>query len=130
RALAETLRESSRGGGDPQRGAFRLAALGKIDLHLHATASVLREAAHWIDAHPREDASRVALRARLAAEGCARQVLDEAGRALGAVAFCRDARFARTAADLPVFIRQSHAERDFASLGTQVAAMAQTPWAL
>ncbi len=35
---------------------------------------------------------------------------------------CRDARFARALADLPVFLRQSHAERDLASLGELVAA--------
>ena len=56
-------------------------------------------------------------------------MLDEAGRALGAGAFCRDAKFARAAADLPVFIRQSHAEHDFAALGERTAEALQ-PWAL
>ena len=100
---------------------WRSAALGKVDMALRATAALLREAAAWIDAHPRDDASAVALRVRLAAEDAATRVLDEVGRALGATPFCRDARFARAAADLPVFIRQSHAERDFAALGAQLA---------
>jgi alkylation response protein AidB-like acyl-CoA dehydrogenase len=112
------------------RGAFRLCALGKIDLHLQATAAVLRDAACWIDAHPHSDASAVALRARLAAEACAHEVLDEAGRALGAGAFCRDARFARMAADLPVFVRQSHAERDFAALGERAVLDEDQAWSL
>lgn len=112
------------------RSPFRLAALGKIDLSLQATAAVLRDAAHWIDTHPQADASAVALRARLAAEGCAQHVLDEAGRALGAGAFCRDARFARMAADLPVFVRQSHAERDFAALGERAVVNGDHPWTL
>ena len=73
-------------------------------------------------AHPRHDASEVALRVRLRAETAAKAVLDTVGAALGATPFCRDARFARMAADLPVFIRQSHAERDFAALGERVMA--------
>ena len=112
RALAKTPKEA--------RGPFRLAALGKIDSALTSTAAVLQQAARWIDDNPLADACTVALRARLAAESCAGLVLDEAGRALGASAFCRDRHFARTAADLPVFVRQSHAERDFSALAERV----------
>ncbi len=112
------------------RGAFRLAALGKVDLALHSTAAVLREAGQWIDDNPLGDASTVALRARLAAEGCAKTVLDEVGRALGAATFCRNARFARTAADLPVFVRQSHAERDFVALAERVISEGGQAWPL
>lgn len=135
RAIAAALRgqpvpglitAASMGGHHP----FRLAALGKVDLALQATAAVLRDAASWIDDHPLHDASQVTLRARLQAEACANTVLLEAGRSLGASAFCRDARFARAAADLPVFIRQSHAERDFAALGERVSASGEDPWLL
>ncbi|MDB5892519.1 MAG: acyl-CoA dehydrogenase [Rhodoferax sp.] len=104
------------------RSPFRLAALGKVDLAMRGTAALLREAAAWTDAHPTADAAAVALRVRQAAESGARLVLDEVGRALGATPFCRDAGFARAAADLPVFIRQSHAERDFAALGERLVA--------
>jgi hypothetical protein len=115
----------------PSTPAFRQAALGRIYTELTATAALLREAAQWIDAHPRDDASAVALRARLRAEQQAQSVLGIVGAALGAAPFCRDARFARMAADLPVFIRQSHGERDFAALGERVAAGAvQSAWAL
>ena len=100
--------------------AFKGAALGRVDAELRANAALLREAAQWIDAHPRIDASEIALRVRLRAESAAKAVLDTVGAALGASPFCRDARFARMAADLPVFIRQSHAERDFAALGELV----------
>ena len=79
----------------------------------------------------RADASAVALRVRLAAEATATRVLDETGRALGATPFCRDPRFARMAADLPVFLRQSHAERDCAALGERVLAHQEGPaWPL
>lgn len=114
----------------PARSAFRLAALGQIDLSLQATAALLRAAAGWIDAHPQADASAVALRVRLAAEGCAQRVLGAAGGALGAAAFCRDARFARMAADLPVFVRQSHGVRDFAALGERTALSDEQTWRL
>ena len=112
------------------RGAFRLAALGKVDLALHSTAVVLQDAARWIDSNPLVDARATALRTRLAAEHCAKQVLDEAGRALGAAAFCRDAHFARTAADLPVFVRQSHADRDFTALAENTLLQGDNPWPL
>ena len=101
--------------------AFKAAALGRVDTELRANAALLREAAQWIDAHPRHDASEVALRVRLRAESAAKAVLEAVGAALGASPFCRDARFARMAADLPVFIRQSHGERDFAALGERVS---------
>ncbi len=120
------------------RTALRMTALGKVDLAIGSTTALLRDAAAWIDAHPGSDAAALALRVRLSAEDSAGRVLDEVGRALGAAPFCRDARFARAAADLPVFARQSHAERDFAALGERVLAeppggQAPTggrPWAL
>jgi heme oxygenase len=62
------------------------------------------------------------LRARLAVEQAASAVIDHATRALGAGPLCRDARFARALADLPVFLRQSHAERDLAALGERLVA--------
>jgi heme oxygenase len=43
---------------------------------------------------------------------------------------CRDARFARAMADLPVFLRQSHAERDLAALGEQIMDAEAFPWTL
>jgi hypothetical protein len=72
-------------------------------------------------------------------------VIDHATRALGAGPLCRNARFARALADLPVFLRQSHAQRDLAALGERLAAAGgataalpahhapthpDTPWAL
>ena len=62
----------------------------------------------------------LALATRAVVETAAQSVLEHAGRALGARPFCMDARFAAMAADLPVFLRQSHAERDLEALGLQV----------
>ncbi|RZL42979.1 MAG: acyl-CoA dehydrogenase [Variovorax sp.] len=88
------------------------------------------EAAAWIDTHPQANAQRLAARARLAVEQAATRVVDHAGRALGAGPLCRDARFARAMADLPVFLRQSHAERDLASLGVGLINDEDSPWTL
>ena len=110
--------------------AHRLAHLGAMDVALAGAAATLRETAAWIDAHPRADAQRPASRARLTVEDAATRVLDHAGRALGAGPLCRDARFARAMADLPVFLRQSHAERDLASLGAGLVIDEDSPWTL
>jgi hypothetical protein len=93
------------------------AHLGAADAQLSAAGALLRETAAWIDRYPRADAMRRAMCARLAIEEAATSVLAHATRALGPGPLCTDLHFARAAADLPVFLRQSHAERDAASLG-------------
>lgn len=123
RAALETLPPAA-------RTPFRQAALGRVDLALSGSAALLREAAAWIDAHPAEDAGLVALRVRQGAEAASRRVLDDVGRALGATPFCRDPRFARPAADLPVFIRQSHADRDDAAVGERLLSGGAPAWTL
>ena len=130
RALGLALHRAVVQSPDSGSSAFRAAGAWKGRHDAAGDRSPPRHAAMWIDAHPLQDAGEVALRVRLAAEACASTVLDQAGRALGAAAFCRDARFARTAADLPVFIRQSHGERDFSALGQRLAAQGTTPWQL
>lgn len=57
-------------------------------------------------------------------------VMHHAGRALGATPFCRDPHFARLMADLPVFLRQSHAERDLERLGQLTLEQSAERWAL
>jgi hypothetical protein len=109
--------------------AHRLTQLGEVDVALHATATLLREAALQIDAAPFDNGMARALRVRLAVEACAGTVLHAVGRALGAGPLCKDGRIARLFADLPVFLRQSHAERDLATLGRAMSNEA-TPWLL
>lgn len=128
--LAQSLRDGMR---NPAKGATfdpRRAALGKVDVALSQTAALLRAAAMWIDAHPQEDACGLALRVRISAEDCAMRVLQLCGRALGAAPFCKDPIFARMAADLPVFVRQSGAERDACALGDCVASSSDQGWKL
>ena len=106
------------------------AHLGAIDAALCSSAAALREAASWIDRHPRADARQQALRVRAIVEEAALQVLHHAGRATGAGPLCRDPRFARAMADLTVYLRQSHAERDLAVLGGLLANAGEDPWPL
>jgi len=56
-------------------------------------------------------------------------VLRHAGRALGAGPLCKQPALARAMADLPIFMRQSHAERDLAALGRALEREAD-PWPL
>ena len=107
-----------------------LAHLGAVDSALQAAADVLRFSALHIDAHPEDNAELLARRARAVVEQSAEQVMREVGRALGAGPFCKDRHFARLSADLPVFLRQSHAERDLAALGQMVAGHSAEAWAL
>jgi hypothetical protein len=108
----------------------RLAHLGSVDIALSGAAALLIASAAQIDAHPRADACALALRVRLTVEAAASTVLEHANRALGAGPLCLDAAFARMAADLPVFLRQSHAERDLATLGSTLSVSGVSPWAL
>lgn len=112
-ALADVLRRSV----TRRHDAHALAHLGNVDASLCAARAALREAAQWIDANPRADARRLALRVRWQVEATVRDVLRDAGECMGATPFCIDPQFARMAADLPVFVRQSHARRDAESLG-------------
>ncbi|QHJ01433.1 acyl-CoA dehydrogenase [Xylophilus rhododendri] len=125
--IADSTRARSRDSSD----VHRQAHLGGIDVALSGAAALLREAAARIDARPDLPCPELALRTRLAVEAAAEQVLRHAGRALGAGPLCRDVVFARAMADLPVYLRQSHAERDLAALGKAVAdSRAEPPWAL
>ncbi|WP_144112312.1 acyl-CoA/acyl-ACP dehydrogenase [Paraburkholderia sp. BCC1886] len=107
--------------------AHRLAHLGDVDVALAGAAALLRETAASIDANPLADAQRAVMRVRLAVEAAATEVMTHATRALGAAPLCRDARFARALTDLPVFLRQSHAERDLAALGELIVAAKSQP---
>ncbi|AKZ63446.1 acyl-CoA dehydrogenase [Herbaspirillum hiltneri N3] len=110
--LASYLRGKLAGRDDPHA----LAHLGRADVALSASAAGLRAAAQAVDAAPTADSYRLAMRVRLATEQAAVEVMQALGRALGAAPICRDPWVARMMADLPVFLRQSHAERDLAAL--------------
>jgi alkylation response protein AidB-like acyl-CoA dehydrogenase len=112
--VADTLLAAAR---HADAGPHALAHLGAVDVTLGAARAVLEEAAARIDADPKADARRLALRVRSTVEAAATEVIDRVGRALGAGPLCRDADHARRVADLTVYLRQSHVEGDLEQLG-------------
>ncbi|MFX1678801.1 acyl-CoA/acyl-ACP dehydrogenase [Mitsuaria sp. CC2] len=133
-AVAEVLRTQAvaitGGSAGPDPGWHRALALGEVDRVLSANAALLREAAAWVDGRPQADARAWALRTRAASDECAQQVLRAATRAMGAGPLCHDGTFARLAADLPVFIRQCHGDRDLVALGNELLKHTDTTWTL
>jgi alkylation response protein AidB-like acyl-CoA dehydrogenase len=105
-------------------GPHAYAHLGAIDIGLRTASAALDQAADEIDDDPldRKDSSaRRTLRVRALVEGVAADVLARVGHALGAGPLGHDAGHARRAADLMVYLRQHHAERDLEALGRLVA---------
>jgi alkylation response protein AidB-like acyl-CoA dehydrogenase len=127
-AIAATLRTRLAAQGDSDA-PHASAHLGAIDAALAGSRALLEAAAQRIDAGV--FGHRDALQARAATEAAAALAIDRCGRALGAPALCRDAAHAQRAADLAVFLRQSHAEWDLAVLGQMTAAAgAEDAWSL
>ncbi|MFI1110392.1 acyl-CoA dehydrogenase [Streptomyces physcomitrii] len=122
RGVADTLLRSVRRREPDQLTA---AHLGAVDTALYSAECVLGTAAAEIDADPADAGAGAVVRAArtraVVADVCAR-VLDEVGRALGAGPLCHDGEHAQRVADLGVYIRQHHAERDLAALGSALAA--------
>ncbi|HEX3958860.1 MAG TPA: acyl-CoA dehydrogenase [Trebonia sp.] len=105
-------------------GPHALAHLGAIDIGLSTVRAALGQAADEIDAHPGDphgEGPPRALRVRTLAEAVASDVLARTGRALGAGPLGHDEAHSRAVADLTVYLRQHHAERDLARLGELVA---------
>jgi alkylation response protein AidB-like acyl-CoA dehydrogenase len=117
--VADLLLGAARG---TELGPHALAHLGAVDVALGAAGAVLADAAARIDADPKADAHRLALRVRATVEATATDVIDRVGRALGAGPLCRDAEHAQRVADLTVYLRQSHAESDLEQLGRLLVA--------
>lgn len=116
---ARVLLQSVRAG---RADAHSLAHLGAVDAAVTAMAAHLAVAAAEIDADPSGGGAQLrAQRLRASVEAGATEVLDRVGRALGAGPLCLDPVQAQRAADLPVYLRQSHAERDLEGLGALAA---------
>jgi alkylation response protein AidB-like acyl-CoA dehydrogenase len=124
--LAEVLREQCAERSEPHA----MAHLGAVDSALNSAACVLRASAEQIDRSPTADARLLAQQVRACVEETVEQVIQHVGRAVGAGPYCKDPHFAQLMADLPVYVRQSHAERDLAALGVQVAGEPSGRWQL
>ncbi len=106
------------GGGDPD--PHQLAGLGALHTAVAAADALLSRTAAQIDADPCVPHRDAVWTARAAAEHLCRTVLDAAPRLAGAATLTRDDRFADRLADLAVYSRQHHGDRDLADLGRAV----------
>ncbi|WP_216935592.1 MULTISPECIES: acyl-CoA dehydrogenase family protein [unclassified Acinetobacter] len=108
---------------------FKAMYLGDISRELLATQALFYQVADLIDQQPKfpHQLQIQALRAQV--EATALNVLTQVGKALGAAPYCEQPHFARLAADLPVFIRQSHAAWDLERIG-ELSAQEEELWTL
>jgi hypothetical protein len=106
--------------GDASPDPHTLAHLGAVDAALAAAEAILTSAAAEVDRDPLDvsgTAELLARRARAVVETAVEEAITRTGRALGPTPLCLDADHARRVADLTVYVRQSHAERDLRRLG-------------
>ena len=99
-----------------------LMLIGTADRVLHAALLALREAAWAIGAGAADGSAGALLAARtraVVADAC-EEVLRVVGHGLGPAPLTGDEEHARRVADLTVYLRQHHAERDLAALGSLV----------
>ncbi|BBZ45346.1 acyl-CoA dehydrogenase family protein [Mycobacterium parmense] len=117
RRVADPLYRSA---GSQSADAYSLAHLGAIDAALAAGDAMLAAAAAQVDSDPFDrsgTAQLLARRVRSVVEHAVDEAITRTGRALGPGPLCQDGRHAQRVADLSIYIRQSHAERDLAELG-------------
>ena len=102
--------------------------LGQVDAALTAASSVLLAAAEAVDAGAidGESGALAALRVRQVVADAAETVLLAADHALGPAPLTAEDEHAGRVADLRVYLRQHHAERDTAALGRLVSGA--SPW--
>ncbi|TDV51895.1 acyl-CoA dehydrogenase [Actinophytocola oryzae] len=98
----------------------QLAHLGAVHTALRCAEALLADAATRVDTAPETDHTLLMSTCRAAAERAAWETLDRVPRITGATPLCRDHAFAQRLADLQVYVRQHHAERDLAALGRAV----------
>jgi hypothetical protein len=112
-----------------RRSAGRLGELsalhvGIVDAELHASGAVLSGAAALVDAGSAEGTAgeTLGLRVRAVVASAVERTIRQVGHALGPAPLAFDDDHARRVADLELYVRQHHAERDLARLGSAVLA--------
>ena len=106
--------------------AHLLAHLGAIDEQIQCARRALLEASEFVEAGA-PDERLIAKRVRATVARVCEEVLLRAGHALGPAPLALDEAHAKRVADLQLYIRQHHAERDLASLGAALTTV-PTPW--
>jgi hypothetical protein len=94
--------------------------LGIVDAAMFGARAALQQAAAEVDAGRAAgpDGALLALRVRAVVAAAAEATLHQVGHALGPAPLSFDDRHARRVADLGLYLRQHHGERDLAALGT------------
>ncbi|MDN3905865.1 acyl-CoA dehydrogenase [Arthrobacter sp. YD2] len=107
-----------------------LMLLGQTDTALHGARRVLAAAAADVDAGRADgpDGALLAGQVRAVVADAAEQVLRLAGHGLGPGPLTGEEEYARRVADLQVYLRQHHAERDSAALGRALLTAGGEPW--
>ena len=125
-ALAGSLFEAARRRHPDQ---IALHHIGTCDVLLHGAHAVLRDAAETMDDPDCSPADSVIVAARVRAHvaSVAEQVMTTVGHALGPGPLALDLPHLTRVADLTLYLRQHHAERDLARLGQLVADDAAQP---
>jgi hypothetical protein len=103
-----------RGEPDPHQ----LAHLGELHAMLAASHALLRATADELDALPEADHRLAIATLRSAVELSCRAVVDRVPRILGPASWSGDAQLSEMLADLQMYVRQHHGERDNAELAT------------
>lgn len=110
----------------PTSNPHLLTHLGAIDEMLQSARRALAEAAELVDA--RAPGGRLlAKRTRATVARVCEEVITRAGHALGPAPLALDEPHAKRIADLTLYVRQHHAERDQQSLGETLVTEA-APW--
>lgn len=101
---------------------LRSLNLGRADLALWSATRCLNEAASRVDngRAAGEVGELLALRVRAIVADAVETILTEVGHALGPAPMAFDEAHARRVADLQIYVRQHHAERDVASIGSRL----------
>ncbi|CAN5179364.1 acyl-CoA dehydrogenase family protein [soil metagenome] len=104
--------------------------LGAVDIRIESARRALSEAAASVDSgEATGKAGRLlAKRVRATVAGDAERVIELVGHALGPAPLALDEEHAKRVADLQLYLRQDHAERDVASLGSALLEGTVTPW--
>ncbi|MFF3064974.1 acyl-CoA dehydrogenase [Oerskovia sp. NPDC057915] len=108
-----------------------LAHLGAVDIALTSARTTLVEASRAVDGTTEAEVVAPGVLARRVRGAVARAVeetVQRCSRALGPGPMTADEAYARRLADLQLYVRQHHAERDDASLGRDLVARGAAPW--
>ena len=100
-------------------GELSAAYIGSVDVALHGARVTLFDAARLVDAGEASGlrGEILALRVRAVVANAVEKILTLSSHALGPAPMAFDELHARRVADLDLYVRQHHAERDLAALG-------------